>query len=571
VTIRFRCPTCKKRLVSANRKIGRDTQCPACGGAVTVPLQWFLLVDGTETGPYSREKLKAEAATGTISPCDRAREANKLSWVEVGRLPFLADAFPIEPPAVEVQAPHPVMEPVISNSLGYRPRKASRLLPLLAGLAALVIVGVPLTIALVSYQAEQKPDIVAQAQSRRPIPSRVREPEPDTGAPAPAHQQIPDKFLVNPGYVSRPEATRAPEPTLKKESTPSRGIAARDQAPTPAPEQEPRDNNPHPTALVARDASPAATPDPAPTSTSPPAKTLAPEKSTEPAFQPPSWLPTRRVAATVMYKLRLSSPSSDHFQLSFKVPQTFAGRQVIREMTFNPDPVEVSEKDGDRIAHFELSHPSDGAVIYVRLVADLYEADLTTANQLPTRLRRLAIPDRDRWLRDEPLIETNDPLIVQAAKTAAGNNEIQMITAMLNGMALRMTYEAEPGELGAVGLLKAGCGKCADFANLFVALCRAKHIPARPCNGFTTKPVTKGTTPFHRWAEVYLRGYGWVPVDPTWARDGHHPWETMEPVRVYISYDQLTYQYLKQKGPVNIEPTVKVASDLWVKPNARVK
>jgi transglutaminase-like putative cysteine protease len=243
---------------------------------------------------------------------------------------------------------------------------------------------------------------------------------------------------------------------------------------------------------------------------------------------------------------------------------------VIREMTFKPDPAELGEDNGDRFARFELAHPSNGDVIYVRFVADLYEADLTTATQLPTRLRQLAIPDRDRWLRDEPLIETNDPLIKKAAKAIAGNNEIQTITAMLNGMALTMSYEAEPGELGAVGLLKAGTGKCADFANLFVAICRAKHVPARPINGFTTTPVTKGSTNFHRWAEVYLRNYGWVPVDPTWARTGHHPWETMEPVRVYESYNRLAYQfrYSKQQVSVTMEPTVKVASDMWVKPTA---
>jgi len=67
-----------------------------------------------------------------------------------------------------------------------------------------------------------------------------------------------------------------------------------------------------------------------------------------------------------------------------------------------------------------------------------------------------------------------------------------------------------------------------------------------------------------------LRNYGWVPVDPTWARTGHHPWETMEPVRVYESYNRLAYQfrYSKQQVSVTMEPTVKVASDMWVKPTA---
>jgi transglutaminase-like putative cysteine protease len=568
MTIRFACPSCGRRLVSNDKKVGRSTNCPACGGAVTVPSQWYLLVDDREAGPYSGEMLQAMAAAGRISPSSTAREADKSYFVETGRLAFLADAFPIESSAVVLEAP----EPVVDSSLVFAPRsysrKRSRLLPVAAIGSALVIVGVPLIIAILSFQSQEKPEVVAHAPQRlrapilAPVAKEASEPstptrkpqepsEPGPKASKSDERRIPEAKESAPSArdvldLPRDMARSAPPENIEPTETPARILQdqnddARDDAKTGAPAQ--------------------------PASPSPLSK-KDPRKAPEPTFQPPSWLPTRQVTATVMYKLHFSSQPSDQFRVRLNLPRTFPGRQVIREMTFKPDPTEMVEESGDRFAQFELAHPSDGAVIYVRFVADLYEADLTTATQLPTRLRQLAIPDRDRWLRDEPLIETNDPLIKQAAKTIAGNNEIQTITGMLNGMALTMSYDAQPGELGAVGLLKAGTGKCADFANLFVAICRAKHIPARPCNGFTTKPVTKDQTAFHRWAEVYLRGYGWVPIDPTWARTGHHPWETMEPVRVCESYNPLTYKYTKQQGSVSIEPTVKVASDRWVKPNA---
>ena len=72
-------------------------------------------------------------------------------------------------------------------------------------------------------------------------------------------------------------------------------------------------------------------------------------------------------------------------------------------------------------------------------------------------------------------------------------------------------------------------GKCADLNALFVGLCRAAGIPARDLYGLRVAPSAKGlrslglssadaTRAQHCRAEVYLTGYGWVPVDPADVR-----------------------------------------------------
>ncbi|HVS31121.1 MAG TPA: transglutaminase-like domain-containing protein [Thermoanaerobaculia bacterium] len=66
-------------------------------------------------------------------------------------------------------------------------------------------------------------------------------------------------------------------------------------------------------------------------------------------------------------------------------------------------------------------------------------------------------------------------------------------------------------------------GNCTDFHSLFISLARAKRIPARFIIGF---PVTNGsipTTGYHCWAEFYLPGTGWVPVDPSEASKSDDP------------------------------------------------
>jgi transglutaminase-like putative cysteine protease len=81
-------------------------------------------------------------------------------------------------------------------------------------------------------------------------------------------------------------------------------------------------------------------------------------------------------------------------------------------------------------------------------------------------------------------------------------------------------FMLESGSLG---------GKCADINALFVGLCRAAGLPARDVYGLRVAPSRKGlrslglssadaTKAQHCRAEVYLVGYGWVPVDPADVR-----------------------------------------------------
>ncbi len=81
-------------------------------------------------------------------------------------------------------------------------------------------------------------------------------------------------------------------------------------------------------------------------------------------------------------------------------------------------------------------------------------------------------------------------------------------------------FMLESGNLG---------GKCADLNGLFVGLARAAGIPARDVYGLRTAPSrlgpsslglagTDATRAQHCRAEVYLTGFGWVPIDPADVR-----------------------------------------------------
>lgn len=65
-----------------------------------------------------------------------------------------------------------------------------------------------------------------------------------------------------------------------------------------------------------------------------------------------------------------------------------------------------------------------------------------------------------------------------------------------------------------------GGGKCADISAVYVSIARAAGVPARDVYGLRLADPKTGdiTSGFHCWAEFYLPGTGWVPVDPADVR-----------------------------------------------------
>ncbi len=69
-------------------------------------------------------------------------------------------------------------------------------------------------------------------------------------------------------------------------------------------------------------------------------------------------------------------------------------------------------------------------------------------------------------------------------------------------------------------LLKRPGGKCADISSIYIALARAAGVPTREILGIRTgREAQQDVTGWqHCWAEFFLPGYGWVPVDPADVR-----------------------------------------------------
>lgn len=78
-----------------------------------------------------------------------------------------------------------------------------------------------------------------------------------------------------------------------------------------------------------------------------------------------------------------------------------------------------------------------------------------------------------------------------------------------------LEYKLEGGWNAAPFVLKRGTGSCSEYTFSFIALCRAAGLPARYVGSIVVRGDDASLDDvFHRWPEIYLPNYGWIPIDP---------------------------------------------------------
>lgn len=228
------------------------------------------------------------------------------------------------------------------------------------------------------------------------------------------------------------------------------------------------------------------------------------------------------------------------------VPRTIPGRQNILNVSYSPTPSRVFDENGNRYAAFVFNSPGKKEKVTINVKAELFKYDLLTARknhgagmasggQTPIQTDK-----PEGYLKPEKYIEKDHRLVRQAADGISGQTDIDIVKNIYDYVLDNMEYFAfGRREWGAVKALELKKGDCTEYSDLFVALCRAKGIPARVVSGYTVGfgPTSTG----HNWVEVYLNDYGWVPFDPT-AGDVGNPivrgnaFSNLPPVYIYLSH-----------------------------------
>jgi transglutaminase-like putative cysteine protease len=122
-------------------------------------------------------------------------------------------------------------------------------------------------------------------------------------------------------------------------------------------------------------------------------------------------------------------------------------------------------------------------------------------------------------LEAEPLIQSDDPRIIEAAERYAERRPYQSLDPRRTAERLnRAVFELLEKQItiavpSAVQVLESRRGDCNEHTVLFVAMARALGLPARTAVGLV---YVDGAFYYHAWPEVWLDE--WVALDPTFGQ-----------------------------------------------------
>jgi len=177
-----------------------------------------------------------------------------------------------------------------------------------------------------------------------------------------------------------------------------------------------------------------------------------------------------------------------------------------------------------------------------------------------------AVPSSDptlhRYLEPDKLVPLSGTIAGLAKEHTAGDTtQIEKARHIYEYVVSTMRYDKTGegwGRGDAIWACTSKRGNCTDFHSLFIGMMRSSGIPARFEMGFSLpEGKTEGDIAgYHCWAEFYLNGVGWVPVDASeaWKNPAKHDYffGAHDVNRVFFTYGRDIHLSSDQKGdPLN--------------------
>ena len=153
---------------------------------------------------------------------------------------------------------------------------------------------------------------------------------------------------------------------------------------------------------------------------------------------------------------------------------------------------------------------------------DRYATETTIiAQRVPDRYK-MSSRFMDAFTAAGPYIPADNAEIRSISRRVAGRNPnpYRAARVLYNYVVDRLEPVQRVENITAVNGLDARGGNAFTYASAFTALMRAAGVPTRIVAGYVVGKT--GTLNRHYWAEYYLQGFGWVPVDPALG-DGMYP------------------------------------------------
>jgi outer membrane protein assembly factor BamB len=225
------------------------------------------------------------------------------------------------------------------------------------------------------------------------------------------------------------------------------------------------------------------------------------------------------------------------------IPKDCPTQEIIESPAFNPNFTDkITDQWGQETAHFHFENLGPGEHVQAVMTTTaeiseiryfIYPEQVGSLLEIPAEIKSKYLENNDKYQFDHPIIQNG----LQEA-IGKETNPYWISRKIFDYLREKLYYEMVGGWNTAPTVLARGNGSCSEYTFVYISMCRAAGLPAR----YVGSVVVRGDYAcmddvFHRWVEVYLPNYGWVPIDPS---GGDQDWPSDQ--ANYIGH--LSHRYL---------------------------
>jgi transglutaminase-like putative cysteine protease/sugar lactone lactonase YvrE len=203
------------------------------------------------------------------------------------------------------------------------------------------------------------------------------------------------------------------------------------------------------------------------------------------------------------------------------IPVNRDNQEINGEIVYTPNFTKiVTDKWGQKTALFSMKNLENQTIQNVISVVDatVYETRYFIFPDKVGSLKKIPKDIAALYLENNEKYQVDHPVIQDALNKCVGEekNPYWIARKIFNYLIENMYYEMVGGWNTAPTVLTRGNGSCSEYTFVYTAMCRAAGLPARYVGSVVVRNDDASMDDvFHRWAEVYLPNYGWIPVDPS--------------------------------------------------------
>ncbi len=202
--------------------------------------------------------------------------------------------------------------------------------------------------------------------------------------------------------------------------------------------------------------------------------------------------------------------------------KTRDNQTLMGKVEFDPEPDEIIEDSwGQKIAHFHYKDLKATSMVKPswKVKAKIYAVEYFIYPDKVGNIEDTPQEIREKYTRDGDKYCINDPYIQNLARKIAGEekNPYWIARRVFEYLGEHLSYNLKPlgGWNPAPTVLRRGTASCSEYSYTMIALCRALGVPIRYVGAVSRRGDDASIDDvYHRWTEVYLPPYGWIPFDP---------------------------------------------------------